>query len=107
MQIDALTSGAAGPSPSRPPSTDSLGKDAFMTLLVTQMRNQDPLSPTDNQAFLAQLAQFSSLEQMQQLNQNLLGLAVLQQTNALIDQMTQASSLIGREVHYQDPDTGA
>ncbi len=41
-----------------------LGKDAFLQLLVAQVRNQDPLNPADGQQFLAQLAQFSELEQM-------------------------------------------
>ena len=47
--------------------TDSLGKDAFLQLLVTQLRHQDPLSPDDNTQYIAQLAQFSSLEQMTQM----------------------------------------
>jgi flagellar basal-body rod modification protein FlgD len=45
-----------------------MGKDEFLTLLVVQMQNQDPLSPVDNKEMIAQLAQFSSLEQMQNLN---------------------------------------
>jgi flagellar basal-body rod modification protein FlgD len=93
----AGANGAAG--------SDPLGQDAFMKLLVQQMRNQDPLSPTDNQAFIAQLAQFSSLEEMQKVNDNLLGLAVLQQSNALMSQLTQSSALIGRNVRYVDPET--
>lgn len=47
---------------------NDLDKDAFLNLLVTQMQHQDPLSPTKNEDFLAQMAQFSSLEQMQNLN---------------------------------------
>lgn len=81
----------------------SLGKDSFMKLLVNQIKNQDPLSPTDNSQFIAQLAQFSSLEQMQELNSNIVGLAVLQQNNALMSQLTQSSGLIGQEVRYVDP----
>jgi flagellar basal-body rod modification protein FlgD len=84
-----------------------LDKDSFMKLLVQQMRNQDPMSPMDNQAFIAQLAQFSSLEQMTKVNDNLLGLAVLQQSNALMSQLTQSSALIGRDVRYVDPTTNA
>jgi flagellar basal-body rod modification protein FlgD len=45
-----------------------LGKDTFLQLMVTQMRYQDPLNPQDNSAFVAQMAQFTSLEQMQNLN---------------------------------------
>ena len=46
-----------------------LGKEDFLLLLVTQMQYQDPLSPADNTDFVAQLAQFSALEQMSNLNQ--------------------------------------
>jgi flagellar basal-body rod modification protein FlgD len=41
---------------------DELGRDAFLTLLTTQLTNQNPLDPMDNEAFVAQLAQFSSVE---------------------------------------------
>jgi flagellar basal-body rod modification protein FlgD len=92
-------SGAAGET--------ALDKDAFMRLLATQMRHQDPLAPTDNSQMIAQLAQFSSLEQMQEVNANIVGLAVLQQSNALLQQLTSSSALIGREVKYVDPETEA
>jgi len=98
---DSISLGSSGGAA----ATSSLGKDAFMTLLVQQIRSQDPLSPVDNQAFVAQLAQFSSLEQMQKVNDNLLGLAVLQQSNALMSQLTQSSALIGKDVRYVDPTT--
>lgn len=48
-----------------------LGQDAFLQLLVTQLKNQDPLQPQDNGEFLAQLAQFSTLEQLQQIGTSL------------------------------------
>lgn len=55
------------PTPTATNSTGTLGKDAFLQLLVTQMKNQNPLDPQDNTQFVAQLAQFSSLESMQNL----------------------------------------
>lgn len=47
---------------------NDLDKDAFLRLLTTQLSNQDPLNPMEDREFIAQLAQFSSLEQMQNLN---------------------------------------
>lgn len=82
-----------------------LGKDAFMQLLVAQMKNQDPMSPVDNQEYIAQLAQFSSLEEMQGVNENLVALAMLQEGNALLGQLTNSSALIGKQVVYMDPET--
>ncbi|MCA9730159.1 MAG: hypothetical protein KC729_20915, partial [Candidatus Eisenbacteria bacterium] len=71
-----------------------VSRDAFLQLLITQMRYQDPLSPMDNEAFLAQLAQFSSLEQMQQLNENFTNSMALAQSEA----NSSATGLIGRYV---------
>jgi flagellar basal-body rod modification protein FlgD len=87
-------------------SKQELGRDSFMSLLVSQLKNQDPLAPTSNDEMLAQLAQFSSLEQLEELNDNLVGLAVLQQSNALMDQLTSSSALIGQHVKYTDPTSG-
>jgi flagellar basal-body rod modification protein FlgD len=52
-------------------SSTALGKDDFLKLLVTQLQNQDPLNPADSTQFIAQLAQFSSLEQLTSVNDNL------------------------------------
>ena len=52
-------------------STASLGENDFMTLLIAQLKNQDPLNPQDSSAFVAELAQFSSLQQETNINQNL------------------------------------
>lgn len=49
----------------------SLGQDAFMQLLLTQLQHQDPTSPRADGEFLAQLAQFTQLEQLQQINEKL------------------------------------
>ena len=58
----------------------TLGKDDFMKLLVAQLSHQNPLSPMDPQDFSAQLAQFSSLEQLTNVNSNLLDLLQAQQS---------------------------
>jgi flagellar basal-body rod modification protein FlgD len=50
---------------------DPLGRDAFMNLLLTQLQHQDPTQPQADGEFLAQLAQFSSLEQLQHMNDKL------------------------------------
>jgi flagellar basal-body rod modification protein FlgD len=107
MQINGTSSTdpISGLSPEK--SGSNVGKNDFMNLLATQLRNQDPLDPAKNDEMLAQLAQFSSLEQMQNLNDNIVGLAVLQQSNALMQQLTDASALMGKDVQYTDAATQA
>ena len=51
-----------------------MGKNEFLQLLVTEMKNQDPLNPLDNKEMVAQLAQFSALEQMQNVSKQVEGL---------------------------------
>ena len=53
------------------PKRTELGKDAFLQLLTTQLAHQDPTAPQDNAQMIAQLAQFSSLEQLTQIQQSL------------------------------------
>lgn len=102
MEISGI--GASDPIQTSSESSE-LGKSSFMNLLVTQLKNQNPLEPSQNTEMIAQLAQFSTLEQMTEMNDNLVGLAVLQQSNALMSQLTSSSALIGQSVKYVDPDT--
>ncbi len=79
-------------------SNDTINKNDFMNLLIAQMKNQDPLSPMDGTQFAAQLAQFSSLEQLQNLNDSMTqsinaNLALTQSINN-----TLSATLIGKEV---------
>lgn len=71
-----------------------LDKDAFMLLLVTQFKYQDPLNPTDDKEFVSQMAQFSSLEQLINLNTSMEGLT----TASTNSQMINATSYIGKNV---------
>lgn len=77
---------------------DALDRDAFLQLLVTQMQNQDPTAPMDNSQMIAQLAQFSALEQMQNLNDTATAVS------GNIDQLNfiSANSLVGRKVTALD-----
>ena len=59
----------AGPGDAQRTVGNDLDREAFLTLLITQLQNQDPLNPMEDREFIAQLAQFSALEQMQILNQ--------------------------------------
>ena len=81
---------------STPIKTDNavMGKDDFLTLLVAQLQHQDPLNPSESTEFTAQLAQFSSLEQLQNVNDNLAGFEVYQATLNNI----QSSAFIGKTV---------
>jgi len=76
----------------------TLGKDEFLTLLVAQLQNQDPMEPMDDTEYIAQLAQFSSLEQMQNMNDNLeenlnWNYLLMQTINN-----TMSTSLLGKEI---------
>jgi flagellar basal-body rod modification protein FlgD len=93
-QLSSLVGAAGSTTAAGGTSPNQLGKDAFLRLLVTQLANQNPLSPVQDQEFVAQLAQFSSLEQLETLNETMSSSLVLDQAvnNSL------ATNLIGKEV---------
>lgn len=76
----------------------SLGQDAFLKLLVAQLKYQDPMNPADNTEFISQTAQFSMLEQLTQMSK--------QSDLVLASQQTQsASSLVGKSITWLDKAT--
>ncbi|MFN3163148.1 MAG: flagellar hook assembly protein FlgD [Pseudohongiellaceae bacterium] len=73
---------------------DTLGRDAFLTLFTTQLKNQNPLNPMENEAFVAQLAQFSSLESMKGMQSSIEDLAA----EMKFDRFYTGSNFLGRNV---------
>jgi len=71
--------------------------DDFLQIFLTQLNFQDPLEPVDNREFIAQLAQFSSLELANQTNQNIEGLLDLSAVNQIVE-------LLGKDVESRGPD---
>ncbi|MHA6484396.1 flagellar hook capping FlgD N-terminal domain-containing protein [Paenibacillus sp. strain BS8-2] len=78
----------------RTPS-DTLGKDQFLSILVTQLRNQDPMQPMQDKDFIAQMAQFTSVEQLMNMSGEL---ALMRQS------IGSASSLIGKFIEWYEYD---
>jgi flagellar basal-body rod modification protein FlgD len=96
--IGTVASNAAAAATSASTGTgQTLGENQFLQLLMTQLQNQDPMSPMDNTQFIAQMAQFSSLEQMTNL---------VQATKAMNanNEVAQSVALIGHNVTYTNAD---
>ncbi len=91
---------AASSSPPLPAAQKTVGKDEFLRLFVTQLKFQDPLNPMDSAGFTTQLAQFSSLEQLTNLNDGMKSLLLSQ--NSL--QNSLSANLIGKQVGFQGKD---
>lgn len=85
--------GLSGSEDKRKPS-DKLGQDEFLKLMTTQLKNQDPMNPMDNGAFLAQIAQFAQVSGIQDMQTSVKQLVDTLSSN----QATQASALIGKTV---------
>ena len=94
MRVDA-SSGNAQPTPAVPAGIGAPpSKEEFLRLLVAQIENQDPLAPTDNAQFVAQLAQFASLEQIANTNAQLAAMEAQQATAT----GTSRANMVGRNV---------
>ncbi|MBM3266678.1 MAG: hypothetical protein FJZ01_03430 [Candidatus Sericytochromatia bacterium] len=76
----------------------TLGQDEFLKLLTTQLKAQDPLKPVEDTQFIAQMAQFSSLNQMQMLNKNFDSFNKTVADTSALQTLAQASNLIGKVV---------
>ena len=74
--------------------SSELGKDDFLKILITQLQNQDPTKPMEDKEFISQMAQFSSLEQMTNLNQAFGDMATRLSASS-------AMNFLGRTVQYQ------
>ena len=95
MAVDSISAATGTSPPSTVTATSkAMGKDAFLKLLITQLQHQDPLNPADSTEFTSQLAQFSSLEQLSNVNDNLTTLKLYQ---ASINN-AQAVSFIGKDI---------
>ena len=77
-------------------ANNDLGKDAFLKILITQLSNQDPLDPLKDKDFIAQMAQFSTLEQMTNMNKSIEQMVSMNKASAV--------SYIGRLIEYTDDD---
>lgn len=84
--------------------TKTLGKDDFLKLLTTELTNQDPLQPMDNKDFIAQMAQFSSLEQMNNVSKSVQDLKTSMTTYFQQGLLSQGAALIGKQVSGMDTD---
>jgi len=95
MDVNALSASAGNAAASTAAAASkTMGKEAFLKLLITQLQYQDPMNPADSTEFTAQLAQFSSLEQLSNVNENLNTLKLYQASM----NNSQAVSFIGKEI---------
>ena len=91
-----------------PQTTASAARDEFLNLLVTQLRHQDPFEPVKQEDFLAQLAQFSTLEGIEDLNTSFEGYLQLQEELLQLQSLSGATNLVGKEVvHSSGADAGS
>jgi len=94
LEVDAFNKTVA----SGKPATATMGQDDFLKILVTQLQHQDPTSPMEDKDFIAQMAQFSSLEQIRNMSQG------FQKLSGLLAS-SEAAQVLGRSVEIRDGDS--
>lgn len=99
MYASTVQQATTSPTTSTHRDLGQFGKDDFMNLLLAQLKNQDPLKPMDDAQFVSQLAQFSTLEKITEMSQ---------QMGVMLDveQLGQATALVGKSVEGTDPTSG-
>lgn len=80
----------------KPTGSSTLGKDQFLKILMTQLQNQDPMQPMEDKEFIAQMAQFSSVEQLMNISTQL---------TAMNQSLGSVSGLIGKQITWTDAET--
>lgn len=94
MQIEGIRSAAELTGPGAVAGDEELGKTQFLELMIAQMNNQDPLEPAKNEDFIAQLAQFSTVEGIENLNKSMAEMSTAVQSSLTME----AAALVGRYV---------
>jgi flagellar basal-body rod modification protein FlgD len=94
MPVDAIGS-ILNPQSAATTKQNTIDQEDFIKLFLSQLQFQDPLEPVDNREFLAQLAQFSNLEQTRQTTQNTEGLLVMQSSSQALGLLNKTVSLAG------------
>ena len=105
MDVNATGSTQGGQNTVTNATKNILGKDDFLKLLMTQLKYQDPMEPADNKEFIAQMAQFTTLEQMGNISAGFADLNSLQVGLLQETAISRAMNLIGRNVEAVDPET--
>ena len=85
-------------------SGGSFDNNSFLKILVSQMQNQTPLQPVDDGTFMQQMSAFSSMQEQQNLNKNMLDLLNYQGLLARLQGLSEGSTLLGKEVTYNAED---
>jgi len=110
METSAVSSATTAPAATKAGGMAQLDRNSFLKLLIAQLQNQDPMKPMEDKEFISQLAQFSSLEQMQNLSQDFSKFSGDFSAGFLAFSRNQAASqafgMIGHRIQFLDTKTG-